>query len=74
MSRDHRDAVIETLADSEYALARSLAVYREALSVAIEQPYKTARQLDHLRKEHRRLREEYRRLCGTILRDDRRAA
>ena len=37
MVRDYRDGVIETLADSEHALAREAAGLREVLHAAVEQ-------------------------------------
>jgi len=70
-----RNDIIESFADSEYALARDLAACREALHVAVEQLHEVTCQHDRLREDNRRLRDECRRLRQTVPdRDERRAA
>ena len=54
-------AALESLGDSEYALARDLAACREVLHVAVEQLHEVTCQRDRLRKDNRRLREPIRR-------------
>ncbi len=72
--RDSLDLVIETLADSEYTLARECAGLREVLHVAIEQLREVTGQLERLREQHRHLRDEYRQLRKQMLLDERRVA
>ena len=45
---DYRDRVIETLADSEHALAREAAGLREVLHVAVEQLHVLTAERDRL--------------------------
>ena len=66
--------IIETLADSEHALARDLAAHREMLHVALTLLHERGCELGRLRDAHHRLHGEYRRLRNTRLRDERRAA
>ncbi len=46
---------------------------RELLRLALKQLHEKERQLDHLRGQHRRLRDEYRQLRKMVLRAERRA-
>ena len=67
------DETIETLADSEHVLARKLAAYRELIHVALERLHGLTRQLDGLREDNRKLRDECRRQRETTIPDGRRA-
>ena len=66
--------IIETLADSERALARGLAVRREMLSVALTLLHERDCEIGRLRAENLRLRADSRGLRETLLADERRAA
>ena len=66
--------VIATLAYSEHALARDLAGCREALHAVLEQLHERDGQLERQRRQHRRLRDEYRHFRETTFRDERRVA
>ena len=74
MTADDRDRLIAAPADSELQLARQLAAYREVLSVALAQLHEVGRQLDRLKEQHYKLRDECRRLREQVRRDGRRAA
>lgn len=74
MTRDYRDNVIETLADSEHALAETSAGLREALSVALDMLREREGELTRLREQHHRLIDEYRTYRATTISAPRRAA
>ena len=70
-----RNDLIESLADSEYALARNLAAYREMLHVSLTLLHERGAALDRVRSDNRQLRDECRRLGqGIAQRDQPRAA
>ena len=69
------DDIIETLADSEHALARDLAAHRELLHAALTLLHERGGELGRLRRDNRRLRDECRRLRQVVPhRDERNAA
>lgn len=67
MTRDHRDLVIEALADSEFDLATEAAQVREALHVATELLRARDMELTALQRRHRELRDEFQALRARIL-------
>ena len=70
-----RNDLIETLADSEHALARDLAVHREMLHITLTLLHERECELGQLRRDNRQLRDECRSLRRTVPdRDERRAA
>ncbi len=76
MNPRHRvsNDTIETLADSEHALARDLAAHREMLHVALTLLHERGVELGRLRRDNRRLRDECRRLRQVVPRRDERMA
>ncbi len=69
------DDIIETLADSEHALARDLAAHRELLHAALTLLHERGIELGRLRRNNRRFRDECRRLRQVVPhRDERMAA
>ena len=66
--------LLETVADSEHALARDLGANREMISVALTLLHERGLELHRLREAYRRLRDEYRSLRARMLRDERRVA
>ena len=74
MTDDDRDRLISEFADSEYRLARELASVRQLLHITLGQSHEQGRQLDRLREQHRRLRDEYRSLRKTIPHNNQKAA
>ena len=74
MTDDVRDQIITELADSEYRLARDLAVHRELLHLNIGQMHERECELERLRETHNRLRAEYRQAREALFPDGRKAA
>ena len=74
MTDDVRDQIITELADSEYRLARDLAVHRELLHLNLGQMHERECELERLRETHNRLRAEYRQAREALFPDGRKAA
>ena len=64
--------IIESFADSEYALARDLAAHRQMLHVALTLLHEWGTELGRLRRNNRQLRDEYRRLRQAVPNHDER--
>ena len=65
--------IIESLSDSEDALARDLAAHRKMLQIALTLLHEVTCELGRLRDAHRRLRDEFRLLHQADNRDELRA-
>ena len=64
------DDIIETLAESEHALARDLAAHRQMLHVTLTLLHDRGSELARLRSDNRQLRDECRRLRQAVPRHD----
>jgi hypothetical protein len=74
MTEDHRDLVIEALADSEHDLAATCASLRETLHAAVQQLHEQQVETEKLRARYERLIIEYRSYRAATISEPRRAA